>query len=271
LMVVLGIAVGYIGVMISLKRVSAGLMSLLVVTADGFANEPGADDRNYRVIVERNPFGLKPPPPPPTNAPVAAAPKDEILLTGMTSLGGLRAYFQSKAPQGKQPEFYSLGVDEKKDGLEVLAIDLANKSVRVRNGGAESLMTFASNGVKPPATPVAPVMAPGLPQPPGAMTTPGGVNVPGGVNRAGGNAAVPPMTGGAISAGTPATTTSGRIRTIPSRNVRTPPAMQQQPAVDMNQQPVAPDPNAAVQDVLLMELQKRANPDIPFPPTPLPQ
>ena len=55
-------------------------------------------------------------------------PKDEILLTGITSIGTLHAYFMSKPPQGKQPDFYSLGVDEKRDGLEVLGIDLANKS-----------------------------------------------------------------------------------------------------------------------------------------------
>ena len=53
----------------------------------------------------------------------------------------------SKAPQGKQPDFYSLGVDEGEMALRFSGSILANKSVRVRTGGAESVMTFASNGV----------------------------------------------------------------------------------------------------------------------------
>jgi hypothetical protein len=250
--------------MISIEKALVVAMNLLAITAAcGVTRDAVPEERDYRVIVERNPFGLKPPPPPPTNAPPPAPPKDEILLTGITSIGSLRAYFMSKAPQGKQPDFYSLGVDERRDGLEVLGIDLANKSVRVRTGGAESVMTFASNGVKPPATPAGPPPGtpgtPGVPQPPGA-----GQNVPGSL-MPGGHVTPPGMTAGAVTPGANAT---GRIRTIPSRNPRTPPAMT--PGMDMNQPAVRPDPNAGVQDVLLMELQKRANPGVAFPPTPLP-
>ena len=44
------------------------------------------------------------------------------------------------------------------------------------------------------------------------------------------------------------------------------------PAIDVNQPAARPNPDAAVQDALLLELQKRANPNITFPPTPgLPQ
>src|ERR1051326_372847 len=128
---------------------------LLATKVWGITDEATSDDRNYRVIVERNPFSIKPPPPPPTNTPVADKPKDEILLTGITSIGLLRAYFQTqpKPAQGGKPgekttEYYCLGVDDKKDGLEVLSIDPVTKSVRVRNSGVESTMTFASNGVK---------------------------------------------------------------------------------------------------------------------------
>jgi hypothetical protein len=255
--------------MIGLKKALALLTGALAVTAYGITNDRGAENRNYRVIVDRNPFGLKPLPPLPTNAPPPAPPKDEIFLTGMTSIGGLRAYFMTKAPQGKQPEFYSLRVDDEQNGLKVLAIDLTNKSVRVRNGGAESLMTFAANGVKPPVAPATPPPAvAGVPQPPGAFGAPGAATMPGGMAASGGAVTAPTTTAGGIRAGTPGTTTSGRIRTIPSRNVRTPPSARA--AVDVNQPMQPPDPNAGVQDVLIMELQKRTNPDIVYPPTPVP-
>src|ERR1041385_1422330 len=142
------------------------LLPFVSVITHAVPNEPGLGDRDYRVIVERNPFSLKPPPPPPTTAPPPAAPKDEILLTGITSIGDLYAYFMSKPPQNKPPEFYRLGIGDKKDGFEVLEIDPAAKSVRVRNAGVETVMTFASHGVKPPATPATPV--PGAPGAAGA-------------------------------------------------------------------------------------------------------
>lgn len=44
------------------------------------------EKRDYRVIAERNPFGLRPPPAPRTNV-VAAHPKDAIFLTRITSIG----------------------------------------------------------------------------------------------------------------------------------------------------------------------------------------
>jgi hypothetical protein len=238
-----------------------------VLTTQAVVNETAAPDRNYRVIVERNPFGLKPPPPPPTNAPPPVAPKDEILLTGITSLGTPRAYFMTKAPQGKSPEYYSLGPDEKKSGLEVVEINPKEGSVRVRNGGIEKLMTFASDGVKAPSAPAAAPGTPGGPtiMVPGAtagpvITTPG-INPPGTVATASRGGVTPGVGVNAATAVNPPAT--GRIRTIPSRSVRTP-----IPAPDPNERP---DPNAAVQDVLMMELQKRANPNITFPPTPMPQ
>src|SRR5213594_2931161 len=43
----------------------------------------------YQVIVERNPFGLKPPPPPPDPTPPApVTPPSKVLLTGFTSVSG---------------------------------------------------------------------------------------------------------------------------------------------------------------------------------------
>jgi hypothetical protein len=234
---------------------------VLTSAASAMSDEVLADERNYRVIIERNPFGLKPPPVAVTNVLTNAPPKDEILLTGYTTIGGPRAYFMTKAPPGKDPEKYSLGVDEKRAGLEVLEINPINGSVRVRNSGMETVMTLAANGVKAPAS-----------SPPGPAT-PGAV--PGGV---------PPPPAGIPGIATPGATTpaaGGRIRTIPARNVRTPtttasaalptPGIGMTPAMAPNM-PARPNPDAAVQDALLLELQRKANPHIEFPPTPgLPQ
>ncbi|MFO1502179.1 MAG: hypothetical protein U1G07_28030, partial [Verrucomicrobiota bacterium] len=55
-----------------------------LVTVSAVVNTPDPQERNYRVIIDRNPFGLKPPPPPPTNPPTLTQPKDEVLLTGIT-------------------------------------------------------------------------------------------------------------------------------------------------------------------------------------------
>src|SRR5688500_17436595 len=126
----------------SLRMLWPAALLTLGVTPSVLGIENAPLERNYRVIIDRNPFGLKPPPPPPTNViPVMDKPKDEILLTGITSIGPARAYFMTKAPQGKNPEYYSLGVDEKRDGLEVINIDTQGKNVKVRNAGIETIMT----------------------------------------------------------------------------------------------------------------------------------
>ncbi len=226
--------------------------------------EPSSDERNYRVIIDRNPFGLKPPPPPPTNAPpVVTQPKEELFITGITSFGVPRAHFMTTVtkppPIGKVPQYYSLGVDERMDELEVLDINVAAKSVRIRNAGVETVMTFESNGIKPPSTPAATPLPgaarPGMPPIPSAIPAPG--------------AATASLSPGstAVTAGARPAARSSRVRTIPSRNVRTAPAIATPPPpVD-----AAPNPDAAVQDILIMEVQRQASPDVPFPPIPVPQ
>lgn len=243
----------------------AGLM--LGRTVIAVTSQPNPEERNYRVIIDRNPFGLKPPPPPPTNPPpVVTQPKEELFITGITSFGIPRAHFMTTVtkppPVGKVPQYYSLGVDEKMDELEVLDIDVHARSVRVRNAGVETVMTFESNGIKPAAVPATPLPGaaagarPGMPPIPGAVPPPG--------------AATASLSPGAtaVTAGTRPTTRGGRVRTIPSRNVRT------QPVPVAPPQPVAdvePNPDAAVQDVLIMEVQRQANPDVAFPPIPMPE
>jgi hypothetical protein len=269
---VLASGVDYTARMISIEKTVAVLASCFLLTPALHAVTDGFE-RDYRVIIDRNAFGLKPPPPPATNAPVVPPPKEDYFLTGISSIGGVKAYFMSKpSPTKKDPEYYSLGVDEKRDDLEVVGIDLKAQSVRVRSGGIESVMTFASHGVKPPAS--APSVAPGTPGAPAAGTpglrvsavAPGGATTPtarlspSAIPAAGGGV-VPQLPGALSPAVTPATSPASRVRTIPSRNPRAPtdPApVQQVPAM------------SAEQEALLMELQRAANPHIDFPPTPMP-
>jgi hypothetical protein len=127
----------------------------LTVAAGGALAAQSTDVlRDYSVIVERNPFGLRPPPPPP-KAPLTIQLPAEILLTGIVSIGKERAYFMTNPRPGKLPSYYSLGIGEEKDGLRVLAIDAETKAVRLERAGVETVMTFQANGVKPPPMPTA--------------------------------------------------------------------------------------------------------------------
>lgn len=266
LRVVLGKGVLYSAAMIWRGAAFIFALASLSVTplAFGVTTEPTADERNYRVIIDRNPFGLKPPPPPPTNAPpVVTQPKEDLFITGITSFGVPRAHFMTTVtkppPVGKVPQYYSLGVDEKMDQLEVLDINVAAKSVRVRNAGVETVMTFESNGIKPAAGPAAAPLPgaarPGMPPIPSAIPAPGTAG-----------AATASLSPGSTAVTAGAARTS-RVRTIPSRNVRT------QPVVATPPPPVdaEPNPDAAVQDILIMEVQRQANPEVQFPPIPMPQ
>lgn len=166
---------------------------------------------DYKVILERNPFGLKPPPvptPPPTIAP-PETPTD-YKLTGITALfRPIRAMFVNQPPGKPTPEYVTLSEGQRQGSIEVLAdgIDVKAGTVRVKISGEERTLSFAKNGMKAAAGP--PVMtAPGVPAPqPGLnpyQPTPGGTTAqplnyppPQQFNRPGGTvpppAAVPPV------------------------------------------------------------------------------
>ena len=140
---------------------------VLALTTEMVA-EPGVtNNQPYRVIVDRNPFGLKPPPPPPAEAPPPPPPKVELYLTGISTLfKPKRAYLMAKDLKKDNP-YYSLAENEGRDGVEVLEIDEVNRKVKIKNQGNEVVLTFENNGVPPPA-----------PLPAGAMPLPGIPGVP---------------------------------------------------------------------------------------------
>ncbi|MDA1275133.1 MAG: hypothetical protein O2960_13960 [Verrucomicrobia bacterium] len=223
----------------------------------------GSSDRAYSTIADRNPFGLKPPPPPAPAAPEVPVepPVDtEVKLTGISTFGLKRAYFMVTAIKDKKTDYYALGVDEKKDLLEVLDIDEVARSVRIRKSGIETLMTFYTHGIAAPAgASQSPTAAPG---------TRVGIAVPG----------MPGPT--ANTQATSGNTTNPRgIRTIPSRTIRTHPnnvenSIAAQYGLSGGTTTRVPTPEtsdntlSSEEQVLLMELRKITNPNQILPPTP---
>lgn len=144
---------------------------------------------DYKVILERNPFGLRPPPPPappPTNAPPETP--TNYKLSGITALfKPARAMFVNQVPGKPTPEYISLSEGQRQGSLEVLVggIDLKKGLVRVKISGEERTLSFEKDGLKAaagPAMPMNPVPA-----------------------RPGGTVALPPSAapGGGIPAFTP--------------------------------------------------------------------
>ena len=263
-------------------------------------------DHPYQVILDRNPFGLRPPDPPPTNAPPVAPPSN-IKLTGIAELlSQRRVYLMAVIPGKPKPEYYDFAEGEGRDGIEVLEINEAAGSVKIKNSGNVSTLTFAKDGIAPAAAPpaaAAPLVAAapgagGAPNP-GAvvapstvvkMPTPGasGAPTPGAstvVNTAS-SAVVPgrpanmPTPAGAAGyspAQIPLPADYGGTARIPTRNLRSQFAGQAPAPADQftqanpGSQPVQKQLSVEEQ-IVLIELQREANKGKnmpPLPPTPL--
>lgn len=137
---------------------------------------------DYKVILDRNPFGLKPPPaplPPPPTPPPVETPTN-YKLSGITALfNPPRAMFVNQPPGKPTPEYISLSEGQLQGSLEVLpnGINVKAGTVRVKISGEERTLSFEKDGLKAPSGP--PVMtAPGVPvpfgQPNPVPSTPGG-------------------------------------------------------------------------------------------------
>jgi hypothetical protein len=129
-------------------------------------------DHPYQAIIARNPFGLKPIPPPQAAPPPEtppAAPSRDIKLTGIsTLLGPAKVFIEIIDPTTKKTERPSgMLVGEQQFEVEVLAVDVLNSTVKIRNRGQEATLDFVNNGIKPAAA------APG-----GAQPNPGGAPTP---------------------------------------------------------------------------------------------
>src|SRR2546423_10682134 len=100
----------------------------------------------YQAIVERNPFGLKHhlPPPDPT-PPAPAVPPGKVILTGISSIFGVRALLEiTEQEPGKSPATRKpiLKEGERDGSVEVISIDVEKSVVKIRNAGQEATLAF---------------------------------------------------------------------------------------------------------------------------------
>src|SRR5436190_14085248 len=131
-----------------------GLLGGVIVAGFSLGAFAEVKENPYQVIIDRNPFALRPIPPPPVpqdNTP-PPPPALEIKLTGITTLlGPPRVFLEFTDPQSKKtdrPPPLGEG-DPYKDGISVVAIDAENGRVRIKNGDAETTLDFEKNGIKP--------------------------------------------------------------------------------------------------------------------------
>ena len=199
------------------------------------------DTNPYAAIVDRNPFALKPPPPPPPTPEQTAppVPMAKVTLTGLLStFGEPRVLLEIIEDAGKggagTPKKPILREGERMGPVEVLSIDVVKNTVRLRNSGVETNVTFAevAKSTPVPGGPGVPGTAPTFTPPPPALNipqphnpqasaaptviSPNGAAPSGGVTLMGNNAMTTASVPGALG-----TSADGGMRSIPSRPLRT--------------------------------------------------
>lgn len=126
-------------------------------------------DNPYNPIVTRNVFALKDPPPVTPTVLQPPNPPANVELRGITTLLGrpqVLLNFKTPARPSEPPKDRSLVMDvgQREGDVEVLEINPASGSIRIRNQGNELAMNLKDNASKPQAAPGMPA-APGLPAP----------------------------------------------------------------------------------------------------------
>jgi hypothetical protein len=221
----------------SFRRIACAVGAVIALASQMVWANVDVDANPYATIVDRNPFGLKPPPPPPPPVEQTAppAPMAKVTMTGLLSTFGeprvLLEIIEEPGKGGGTPKRPPpMREGERLGPVEVLAIDVVKNTVRLRNSGVETNITFevAKAGPVPGGPGV-----PGVPGPPPAFTPPslGQPQPPlqGGVpgananpNAGGGNVT---LVGGGAPNNPPGVAPLGSVetgmRTIPSRPLRT--------------------------------------------------
>ncbi len=206
----------------------AALLGAALAAGWSFPARAEVKDNPYQIIIERNPFGLRPipPPPPPPTTEAPTPPPLGVNLTGITTLlGPPKVFLELTDAQTKKVERPSALLEgETFKAITVVSIDAENNRVKIKNGDAESWLDFDKNGVKPGGGGApAPVPHPGFP---GAKPPMAGVPVPGGAAPA---VADPTGRGGLVGgytapAAAPPTYNPGAVASVPGlppRTVRT--------------------------------------------------
>jgi hypothetical protein len=196
------------------------------------------DDNPYATIVTRNPFGLKdpPPPPPPPQENIPTTPPAKVTLTGLISMFGqpqaLLEIIDEPGKGGGTPKKPILREGERMGPVEVLQIDLQKNTVKIRNSGQETNLTFDIAKAPAPGMPGIPGVPiqtpPPMPGavPPGAAAAAGGAPTVISGNANAGNSGVTLM-GGGTAAPAPVTPSANAaidpgtgLRSIPNRPLR---------------------------------------------------
>jgi hypothetical protein len=205
------------------------LLGALALAGSSLGLLADVKENPYQVIIDRNPFNLRPIPPPAvavaveTNAP--PLPPPEIKLTGITTLSGSpKAFLQVEDKQTKKPAFPPpLAAGDNFNEIVVVSIDVENNTVRIKNGDAETTLDFEKNGVKAAAVAATPVpQLGGVPPPNRAGISPipppaGTVSTAQSANMSGRGAIV---SGGANPAA-PVSPYGGATGNLPTRPLRT--------------------------------------------------
>jgi hypothetical protein len=233
----------------------------IALTLCGLAEVRLPVESPYQVILDRNPFGLRPPP---TNVVVVAqtsAPPAQVNvnLSGITELRGTRRAWMvipAGGPRTNTTTFSMQVGDPEFEGIKVEQIDVQRGVVQIQKNGVPMTLDFQNHGLAY-SGPVA-VAAPGGGRP-GRVPVPGqrpGVPIPSPAVRTVGPAGRTASTINVPGVGN--TSLSGENpQVIPARAIRS--------AQPENPMPVDP----AVQAIQMKVQEMRArDKGIPFPPLP---
>lgn len=206
----------------------AALLGAALATGWSFPARAEVKDNPYQIIIERNPFGLRPVPPPPVppDPTPPPPPPQSVFMTGITTLlGPPKVFLELKDPQTQKIERPSALLEgETFKSVTVVSIDAENNRVKVKNGDAELWLDFEKNGVKSGGGGApAPVPHPGFP---GAKPPMAGVPVPGAGAPTEGSSVRGGLVGGGYTApaAAPAAYNPGAVASVPGlppRTVRT--------------------------------------------------
>jgi hypothetical protein len=146
-----------------LKAASLGVALTMALAA----GQVSADKVNpYMEITNRNAFGLgdPPPPPPPPTKPEPPKPVSTVRLSGITTMfSKARALFEIVEAPGKPMQKPIMLVGDKVGDIELLAIDVEDKTVTIRQSDVvTNLVLEARKSPAPPAPGQRPGLAPGL-------------------------------------------------------------------------------------------------------------
>jgi hypothetical protein len=164
-------------------RTWTGLLSAALLTST--VGEVGAQLKHnpYAAIIRRNAFGLRPVTPQ-TQAPLPPAPRIDVFLTGISTVGGRKKVLLEVADRrpGKKTEYLPPLVEKDVRGrVEVVSIDADKGAVVIKIDGDVRTLTFEKDapkagGITPPVPPPLPysfarATRPGFFPPPPALGT----------------------------------------------------------------------------------------------------